>query len=255
MTSGTTIDLNADLGEGFGRWRLTDDDGLLAIVTSANVACGFHAGDAATMRRVCELSAERGVAIGAHVGYRDLAGFGRRAMAVPPDELAAETAYQIGALEAFARAAGSRVAYVKPHGALYHRTAHDEEQAAAVAEGVTLTGRRLPLLGLPGSRLHEAARAAGLPVVAEAFTDRAYAGDGTLVPRGEAGAVLTDPATVVERAVRLARDGVVTSRCGRQLPLRARSLCLHGDTARAQVLARRIREGLAAAGIRLGAFA
>ena len=132
------IDLNADLGEGFGRWRLTDDERLLSVVTSANVACGFHAGDAATMRRVCELAAERGVRIGAQVSYRDLAGFGRRAMDVPPDELAAEVAYQIGALEVFARAAGTRVSYVKPHGALYNRVVHDEEQAAAVVDGVLL---------------------------------------------------------------------------------------------------------------------
>ncbi|MEU2113827.1 5-oxoprolinase subunit PxpA [Streptomyces sp. NPDC019507] len=249
-----SIDLNADLGEGFGRWRLTDDEELLSVVTSANVACGFHAGDAATMRRVCALAAERGVRIGAQVSYRDLAGFGRRSMDVPADELAAEVAYQIGALEVFARAAGTRVSYVKPHGALYNRVVHDEQQAEAVVEGVMLTGERLPLLGLPGSTLHTMAEKAGLPVVTEAFADRAYTADGTLVPRGRDGAVLTDPHTVVERSVSMARFGVVTSRCGRPVGVRARSLCLHGDTEGAVALARRVRERLEESGVRVEAF-
>lgn len=249
-----SIDLNADLGEGFGRWRLTDDEELLSVVTSANVACGFHAGDAATMRRVCALAAERGVRIGAQVSYRDLAGFGRRSMDVPADELAAEVAYQIGALEVFARAAGTRVSYVKPHGALYNRVVHDEQQAEAVVEGVMLTGERLPLLGPPGSTLHTMAEKAGLPVVTEAFADRAYTADGTLVPRGRDGAVLTDPDTVVERSVSMARFGVVTSRCGRPVGVRARSLCLHGDTEGAVALARRVRERLEESGVRVEAF-
>ncbi|MFI1016954.1 LamB/YcsF family protein [Streptomyces sp. NPDC020965] len=249
-----TIDLNADLGEGFGRWRLTDDEQLLSVVTSANVACGFHAGDAPTMRRVCALAAEHSVRIGAQVSYRDLAGFGRRAMDVPADELAAEIAYQIGALEVFARAAGSRVSYVKPHGALYNRVVRDEEQAAAVVEGVLLSGERLPLLGLPGSMLHTMAEKAGLPVITEAFADRAYTAEGTLVPRGEDGAVLTDGATVVERSVSMARFGVITSRCGRSVPVRARSLCLHGDTPGAVSLARQVRRQLETAGVRVESF-
>ncbi|MEU0372531.1 5-oxoprolinase subunit PxpA [Streptomyces sp. NPDC006283] len=249
-----SIDLNADLGEGFGHWRLTDDEQLLSVVTSANVACGFHAGDAVTMRRVCDLAAERGVRIGAQVSYRDLAGFGRRSMDVPADELAAETAYQIGALEVFARAAGSRVSYVKPHGALYNRVVHDEEQAAAVVDGVLLSGERLPLLGLPGSRLHTMAEKAGLPVVTEAFADRAYTAQGTLVPRAESGAVISDPATVVERSVSMARFGVVTSRCGSSVSVRARSLCLHGDTAGAVALAREVRGRLEGVGVRVEAF-
>ncbi|MCZ7461534.1 LamB/YcsF family protein [Streptomyces sp. WMMC940] len=249
-----SIDLNADLGEGFGRWRLTDDEELLSVVTSANVACGFHAGDAATMRRVCALAAERGVRIGAQVSYRDLAGFGRRSMDVPADELAAEVAYQIGALEVFARAAGARVSYVKPHGALYNRVVHDEQQAGAVVEGVVLTGERLPLLGLPGSVLHTMAEKAGLPVVTEAFADRAYAADGTLVPRGRAGSVLTDADAVVERSVSMARFGVVTSHCGRSVGVRARSLCLHGDTEGAVALARRVRGQLEESGVRVEAF-
>ncbi|WP_225836607.1 LamB/YcsF family protein [Streptomyces sp. NK08204] len=251
----TAIDLNADLGEGFGRWRLTDDEQLLSVVTSANVACGFHAGDAVTMRRVCELAAARGVAIGAQVSYRDVAGFGRRAMDVPPAELTAEVAYQIGALEVFARAAGARVAYVKPHGALYNRVVHDGEQAAAVVDGVLLADASLPVLGLPGSQLLELAAKAGLSAVTEAFADRAYTDEGTLVPRGREGAVVTDPDAVVERSVSLARHGEVTTHSGARVQVRARSLCLHGDTPGAVELARRVREKLAAAGVTVEAFA
>jgi UPF0271 protein len=250
----TAIDLNADLGEGFGHWRLTDDEQLLSVVTSANVACGFHAGDPVIMRRVCELAAERGVRIGAQVSYRDLAGFGRRAMDVPSAELTAEVAYQIGALEVFARAAGTRVAYVKPHGALYNRVVHDAEQAGAVVAGVRLADATLPVLGLPGSRLLDLAGRAGLPTVTEAFADRAYTDQGTLVPRGEEGAVVTDPAAVVERSVGLARDGVVTSRSGNRIDVRARSLCVHGDTAGAVELARLVRARLEASGVRVEAF-
>lgn len=250
----TSIDLNADLGEGFGRWTLTDDERLLSVVTSANVACGFHAGDAATMRRVCEQAVEHGVRVGAQVSYRDLAGFGRRAMDVPSAELAAEVAYQIGALEVFARAAGTRVSYVKPHGALYNRVVHDEEQAAAVVEGVRLADTTLPVLGLPGSRFLKVAEMAGLPAVTEAFADRAYTDQGTLVPRGQEGAVITDPDAVVERSVGLARSGTVLSRSGERIPVRARSLCLHGDTPGAVELARRVRAELTASGVRVEAF-
>ncbi|WP_329525851.1 LamB/YcsF family protein [Streptomyces sp. NBC_01462] len=250
----TPIDLNADLGEGFGRWRLTDDEQLLSVVTSANVACGFHAGDAVTMRRVCELAAERGVRIGAQVSYRDLAGFGRRAMDVPPDELTAEVAYQIGALEVFARAAGARVAYVKPHGALYNRVVRDEEQAAAVVDGVLLADAALPVLGLPSSRFLKLAERAGLPTVTEAFADRAYTAEGTLVPRTLEGAVITDAEEVVERSLGLARFGTVTSHTGEPVPVRARSLCLHGDTPGAVELARRVRASLESSGVRVEAF-
>ncbi|MFJ3924485.1 LamB/YcsF family protein [Streptomyces sp. NPDC090022] len=239
------IDLNADLGEGFGQWALTDDEALLSVVTSANVACGFHAGDPSIMRRVCELAAARGVRIGAQVSYRDLAGFGRRAMDVPPQELADEVAYQIGALEVFARAAGSRVSYVKPHGALYNRTVHDEAQARAVVAGVRLAagaGAGLPVLGLPGSLLLTAAADAGLTAVPEAFADRAYTPRGTLVPRGEPGAVLHDPDAVEAQALALVRGGA------------GRSLCLHGDTPGAADLALRVRRALAGAGVRVEAF-
>ncbi|MFF0688564.1 LamB/YcsF family protein [Streptomyces albogriseolus] len=251
----TSIDLNADLGEGFGHWRLTDDERLLSVVTSANVACGFHAGDAPTMRRVCELAAERGVRIGAQVSYRDLAGFGRRAMDVPPAELTAEVAYQIGALEVFARAAGTRVAYVKPHGALYNRVVRDEEQARAVVDGVVLADPTLPVLGLPGSRLLELAAKAGLPAVEEAFADRAYTDGGTLVARGQGGALVTDPGAVLQRSVDLARSGEVVTLSGRRIGMKARSLCLHGDTPGAVDLARQVRDALEASGVRVEAFA
>ncbi|MFJ4603301.1 LamB/YcsF family protein [Streptomyces griseoluteus] len=254
MTVTGPVDLNADLGEGFGRWQLTDDEGLLSVVTSANVACGFHAGDAATMRRVCELAAARGVTIGAQVSYRDLAGFGRRAMDVPSAELAAEVAYQIGALEVFARAAGARVAYVKPHGALYNRVVRDEEQARAVVDGVLLAGAPLPVLGLPGSRLLEAAEKAGLRAVPEAFADRAYTDEGILVPRDREGAVVSDPDAVVARSLDLARSGEVTALSGARVRVRARSLCLHGDTPGAVGLARRVRTRLASAGVPVEAF-
>ncbi|WP_371614865.1 LamB/YcsF family protein [Streptomyces sp. NBC_00454] len=251
------IDLNADLGEGFGRWTLTDDEALLSVVTSANVACGFHAGDPSIMRRVCELAAARGVRIGAQVSYRDLAGFGRRSMDVPAGELADEVAYQIGALEVFAKAAGSTVSYVKPHGALYNRTVHDAAQAAAVVSGVLLAAGRagLPVLGLPGSLLLAAAERAGLPAVPEAFADRAYTPAGTLVPRGEPGAVVHDPDAVVARAVAMAAGGSVVAAGGSRIPVAARSLCLHGDTPGAADLALRVRAALGAAGVRVEAFA
>ncbi|OIK00756.1 hypothetical protein BIV25_06330 [Streptomyces sp. MUSC 14] len=249
------IDLNADLGEGFGRWTLTDDDALLAVVTSANVACGFHAGDPSVMRRICDLAAGRGVRIGAQVSYRDLAGFGRRAMDVPADELEAEVAYQIGALRVFARAAGAEVAYVKPHGALYNRTVHDAEQAAAVVAGVRLADGALPVLGLPGSRLLAAAADAGLTAVPEAFADRAYTPGGTLVPRREPHAVVTDEAEVVRRSLAFALDGAVQAVDGTSVAVAARSLCVHGDTPGAARIAARVRAALDAAGVEVGAFA
>ncbi|MFE2382737.1 LamB/YcsF family protein [Streptomyces misionensis] len=249
------IDLNADLGEGFGRWTLTDDDALLSVVTSANVACGFHAGDPSVMRRVCDLAAERGVRIGAQISYRDLAGFGRRAMDVPGEELAAETAYQIGALRVFAQAAGTDVAYVKPHGALYNHTVHDAEQATAVVAGVVLAGGGLPVIGLPGSRLLAAAEEAGLTAVPEAFADRAYTPEGTLVPRRRENAVITDEDAVVRRAVAFAVDGVVEAVDGTSVTVAARSLCVHGDTPGAALIAARVRAALESAGVEVGAFA
>ncbi|WP_042417828.1 LamB/YcsF family protein [Streptacidiphilus anmyonensis] len=254
------MDLNADLGEGFGRWTLTDDEALLSVVTSANVACGFHAGDPSTMRRVCEGAVARSVRIGAQVSYRDLAGFGRRAMDVPRAELADELTYQIGALELFARTAGAAgVAYVKPHGALYNRAVRDEEQAAAVVDAVTAFarafGRELPVLGLPGSALLRLAAAAGLPTVAEAFADRAYTPEGTLVPRTEPGAVLHDPDAVVAQALSIAVAGEAATASGAKVAVTADSLCLHGDTPGAAALAARVRSALRSAGVTVEAFA
>ncbi|MEV6261461.1 5-oxoprolinase subunit PxpA [Streptomyces sp. NPDC051784] len=249
------MDLNADLGEGFGRWTLTDDDALLACVTSANVACGFHAGDASTMRRVCDVAASRDVRIGAQVSYRDLAGFGRRSMDVPAAELTAEIAYQIGALRVFAESSGSVVSYVKPHGALYNRVVKDDDQAAAVIAGVLLAGGRPAVLGLPGSRLLAHAEAAGLPAVEEAFADRAYTPQGTLVPRSEPGAVVHDADEVVRRSVGMAVDGAVDAIDGRRIAVTARSLCVHGDTPGASAIARRVRSALEEAGVHVRAFA
>jgi UPF0271 protein len=194
------------------------------------------------------------VRIGAQVSYRDLAGFGRRAMEVPPRELADEVAYQIGALRVFAQAAGADVVYVKPHGALYNRVVHDEVQADAVVDGILLAGGGLPVLGLPGSALHRAAAAARLPIVVEAFGDRAYRADGTLVPRTEPGAVVHDPDRVVERCVGIAVDGVVTAAGGERVEVHARSLCLHGDTPGAVELGRRVRDALSVSGVDVRPF-
>ncbi|MCM3883624.1 LamB/YcsF family protein [Frankia sp. R82] len=242
-------DLNADLGEGFGVWRLTEDDALLPLVTSANVACGFHAGDPSTMRRVCERAVEHGVRIGAQVGYHDLAGFGRRAIDMDPDELRDDLTYQLGALDAFARIAGDRVRYVKPHGALYNRVVTDEEQAAAVVEAVRRYDPTLPVLGLPGSVLLRQATVAGLTGVGEAFADRAYTDVGTLVSRREPGAVLHDPEAVIGRTVRLATTGILTSAHGTPVRVAARSVCVHGDTPGAVDLIRRLRAALDDVGV------
>jgi UPF0271 protein len=248
------IDLNADLGEGFGVWRLGDDDRLLDVVTSANIACGFHAGDPVTMRRVCAAAVDRGVVIGAQVGYRDLVGFGRRRIDIEADELAADVLYQLGALDAFARAAGSRVRYVKPHGALYNTAADDRPQADAVAAAIVAFDAALPLLALPGSAMADAAHAAGLPFVPEAFADRAYLPSGRLVPRTQPGAVIDDPYDVVARAAAFALHHRVTATDGTVLSLEPRSLCVHGDTPGAVYLAGEIRRTLVDAGVTLAPF-
>jgi UPF0271 protein len=252
--STASIDLNADLGEGFGVWRLGDDDALLELVTSANVACGFHAGDPATMRRVCTRAAARGVAVGAQVSYRDLAGFGRRFIDVPADELTADVLYQLAALDGIARTAGTRVMYVKPHGALYNATVTHEGQAQAVIDAVLAYDRRLPVLGLPGSVLLREAEAAGMEWVAEGFADRGYTPTGTLVPRSQPGALVHDPAAVAERAVRMATDGVVTAVDGTPLLMPVRSVCLHGDTPGAVEMAQAVRAALDAAGVTVRPF-
>ncbi|KRF34461.1 hypothetical protein ASG94_15375 [Nocardioides sp. Soil805] len=248
------MDLNADLGEGFGAWTLGDDDALLDLITSANVACGFHAGDPTVLRRTCERAAERGVVIGAQVGYRDLAGFGRRFIDVEPHDLTNDVLYQLGALEAFARVAGTQVRYVKPHGALYNAIVHHEEQAMAVAEAVRRYDPTLPVLGLPGSVWLAAAEGAGLTPVAEAFADRAYTAEGTLVSRREADSVLHDPDHVAERTVRMATRHEVVAADGSVVSVRAGSVCVHGDSEGAVAMAAAVRRGLEEAGVRLAPF-
>lgn len=250
-----SVDLNSDLGESFGAWTMGDDDALLSVVTSANVACGFHAGDPATMLATCRTAAERGVAVGAHVSYRDLAGFGRRSMEVPADELRAETLYQLAALDGIARVAGTRVSYVKPHGALYNRIVRDTVQARAVAEAVAAFDPSLALLGLVGSEIERETGAAGLRFVREAFVDRAYRADGTLVPRSEPGAVLHGDDDIAERALRLVTEGRVIAVDGTDIPVEVDSLCVHGDSPDAVVMARAVRRRLDEAGIAVEAFA
>ena len=247
------IDLNSDLGEGFGIWRLGDDEALLGIVTSANVACGFHAGDPSTMRRVCRQAAAADVAVGAQVSYRDLAGFGRRFIDADPSELADEVLYQIGALDACAKAAGTSVEYVKPHGALYNATVHHERQARAVVDGVKAFGD-LPVLGLPGSRLLHHAERAGLRAVREAFADRAYTAEATLVPRTAPNAVLTSTDAVLAQVLGLAERGELTAADGSVLKVEVDSICLHGDTPGAVEHATEVRAALADAGVTVARF-
>lgn len=249
------IDLNCDLGEGFGRWTLGDDDALLEIVTSANVACGFHAGDASTLRRVCERAAERGVSIGAQVSYRDLAGFGRRAMDLPFAELRDEVLYQLGALAGFAAVAGTSVRYVKPHGALYNRCFADTEQARAVVTAITEFDSSLQVLGQRDAELLKVATEHGLSTVSEAFADRAYTAHGALVSRDLDGAMITDVDHLVERAVGMALHGTVTSIDGVDVSVHPQSICVHGDTPGAPALARRLKDALIAAGVDVVAFA
>lgn len=244
-----SIDLNADLGESFGRWQLGDDDAMLELVTSANVACGFHAGDPRGLLDTCRRAAARGVAIGAQVGYRDLAGFGRRFIDVSTQDLYADVLYQVAALDGLARVAGSRVGYVKPHGALYNAVVHHRDQAQAVVRAVCDHPADLRLLGLPGSVLLEEAERAGLTVVREAFADRAYRADGTLQPRTEPGAVLHDPAEVARRAVGMVLEGRVTAVDGSRVDLACESVCVHGDSPDAVALARAVRAQLESAGV------
>ncbi|WP_163509943.1 LamB/YcsF family protein [Fodinicola acaciae] len=250
----THVDLNSDLGEGFGIWPMGDDAALLDIVSSANVACGFHAGDPTVLRRVTARAAERGVVIGAQVGYRDLPGFGRRFIDVDPAELVNDVIYQIAALDGFARIAGTKVRYVKPHGALYNAIVTHAEQAAAVVQAVRLYDSSLPVMGLPGSEWLRQAAEAGLATVAEAFADRAYTPEGTLLSRRLPGAVVHDPDEVVRRTVRMAVEGTVEAVDGSVVSVRPRSLCVHGDTPGAVEIARRVRDGLVAAGVELRPF-
>jgi UPF0271 protein len=251
----TALDLNSDLGESFGRWVLGDDEAILELVTSANVACGFHAGDPTTLRRACVLAAEVGVVVGAQVGYRDLAGFGRRFIDVAPNELADDVVYQIGALDGMCRVAGAAVRYVKPHGALYNAIMHHEAQAEAVVAAVRDYSADLPVLGMPGSAFLRAAEKAGLRTVREFFVDRGYTPSGTLVPRREPGAVLDDPDEVTARVLRLLDDGVVAAVDGSDIAVQAESACVHGDSPGAVKMAQAVRDGLARAGVAVRAFA
>ncbi|MBK9698081.1 MAG: LamB/YcsF family protein [Propionibacteriaceae bacterium] len=247
------IDLNADVGESFGAWTMGNDPALLDVVTSASIACGFHAGDARTMLRTVGQAEERGVTIGAHVSYRDLAGFGRRFIDVPPEELNADVIYQLGALAGVCAVVGTRLSYVKPHGALYNTIVHHREQAEAVVAAVHAFDPSLVLLGLPGSLSARLAEAAGLRTAGEAFADRGYAPDGTLLPRGEPGAVLLDPDEVAQRMVRLVTSGYLSTSQG-LLAVRADSICVHGDTPGSVAMARAIRDRLVAQGVVLRPF-
>ena len=249
-----SVDLNADLGEGFGIWELGDDDAMLEIVTSANVACGFHAGDPVRLAGTCQSAATCGVRVGAQVGYHDLAGFGRRYIDVEPAELTADVIYQIGALQALARTAGTAVGYVKPHGALYNTIVKDREQARAVAEAVHAVDPALPVLGMSGSVFFDEARRLGLRTVAEAFADRAYRPDGQLVSRREKGAVLHDPNQIAERVATMVASGRVTAADGSTIDVEVESVCVHGDSPGAVEIATAVRKRLLADGVELAAF-
>lgn len=250
-----SIDLNSDLGESFGQWSMGDDAAMLDIVTSANVACGFHAGDPAGILRTLKAAAAKGVTIGAHVAYPDLVGFGRRNMDIASDELTADVIYQIGALQALATAAGTTVRYVKPHGALYNTIAHDTRQALAVIEAIRAVDARLVMVALAGSPLIELARREGLTCIAEAFADRAYTPQGTLVSRREVGAVLHDAEQVAQRMLRLVQTGEVEAIDGSVTCIEADSICVHGDSPGAIQMAREVRQLLEQSCVSLQAFA
>ncbi|MHA7601947.1 LamB/YcsF family protein [Alicycliphilus sp. T452] len=251
----TVIDLNSDLGESLGAWTMGDDAAMLDIVSSANVACGFHAGDPAGILGTLGAAHARGVAVGAHVAYPDLVGFGRRAMDVASSDLVAGVIYQIGALQGLAHAAGTRVTYVKPHGALYNTIAHDERQARDVIAAIHAVDGSLALVALAGSPLVQWVQDAGLRVIAEAFADRAYTPQGTLVSRREKGAVLHDSALVAQRMLRLVREGVVEAVDGSLARVQAQSICVHGDSAGAVEMARAVRMALESDGVVVRPFA
>jgi len=247
------LDLNCDLGESFGAWRLGDDAGVLPHVCSANIACGFHAGDPQTMRATVALALAHGVALGAQPGWPDLVGFGRRALAATPAETYAIVLYQIGALAAFANAAGARLAHVKPHGALYNQAARDRALADAVAQAILDFDPALILFGLAGSALVEAGRALGLTVAREAFADRRYQADGSLTPRGQPGALIDDIDAAVAQALRIATRGEAIAIDGTPIAIAADTLCVHGDRPDAAEFARRLRRALDAAGVQVSA--
>jgi len=249
-----SIDLNADAGESFGPWPMGSDAALFPYLTSVNLACGFHAGDPVTMQAAVRLAARNGLAIGAHPGYRDLVGFGRRDLAVAPDEIAAEVIYQIGALDAFLTLEGLALHHVKPHGALYLRMCRDEAIARAVAGAVKAYAGDLPLVVLQGTIMQKVAVEMGVRTAVEAFPDRAYLADGSLAPRSRPGAVVQDPAVVVERGLAMVLGGYVIAVDGSRVRVAPESLCLHGDHFAAVENARALREALEAAGVRIQAF-
>lgn len=248
------IDLNCDMGESYGSWIMGTDEHVMPHITSANIACGAHAGDPLVMQRTVRLAKAAGVAVGAHPGFADLQGFGRREMTVPDAELEASLIAQIGALQAIARAEGSFLQHVKPHGALYNMAARDRALSDVIARATAAVDRSLILFGLPNSPMLEAARAAGLRVAAEGFADRSYEPDGSLTPRSHNGAVIHDVDAVVARAVRMATDGIVLTPDGREVALRVETICVHGDTPGAAELVRRIREALGGHGVAVAAI-
>ncbi len=244
-----TIDLNCDLGESFGPYTIGNDEALMRLITSANVACGYHAGDPLVMDKTVRLAVQHGVAIGAHPGFPDLVGFGRRPMQLSAEEIENDVLYQVGALAAFARAAGRELSHVKPHGALYNMAAADAEVARAIVRGIARAGSNLVVVGLPGSALVQAAQEAGLPTAREGFADRAYNADGALRSRKLPGALIHDPEVAAARAVQMARDGTVTAYDGEQIALPVDTLCIHGDNANAVAIAQAVRAALTQAGI------
>lgn len=248
------IDLNSDLGESFGQWKMGNDQAMLQVVSSANIACGFHAGSPVTILDTLKAAKTNKVIIGAHVGYPDLVGFGRRNMEIESNELTADVIYQIGALKGLATSIGAKVSYVKPHGALYNTIANDKRQAMAVINAICQIDANLILVALAGSALIGWAKQKGLNVVAEAFADRSYHVDGTLVSRKETGAVLHDPELVAERMLQLVRDGGVTSIEGKFVTIEADSICVHGDSAGALAMAQKVREKLQQNGIAITSF-
>ncbi|MEY8352753.1 5-oxoprolinase subunit PxpA [Lachnospiraceae bacterium 54-53] len=248
------IDLNCDLGESFGAYKIGMDDEVLPYVTSANIACGFHGGDPMVMERTVALCREHGVSAGAHPGFPDLAGFGRRNMSLSPEEVRASVIYQIGALKAFCDGAGIKLRHVKPHGALYNMAAKDYGLAQAICRAVRETDGNLVLLALSGSQMLRAAEDLGLPYASEVFADRAYQSDGTLVPRSQKGAVIEDEDEAVRRVIRMAREGRVEAVDGSDISIQADSVCVHGDGVKALAFVKKIRESLLEAGIEVEGF-
>lgn len=246
-----TLDLNCDMGEGLGAWTMGDDAALLDHVTSANIACGFHAGDPGTIHRTVKLALDKGVAVGAHPSLPDLQGFGRRRMNVSAAETYDMVLYQIGALAGFATACGGKLAHVKPHGALYNMAANDWELAQAIAQAVKDFDPRLVLFGLAGSELVRAGGQAGLKTANEVFADRTYQADGSLTPRTQPDAMIHDAETAIAQVTRMLREGRVRSQQGSDVPVQADTLCIHGDEPNAVEFAKRIRQALDADGVRV----